>query len=79
MKVAILACGLSIALFACSTESSRDMIYDPPPVVDSDEALNEEIATASFTLVQTKIFDAFCAMSGCHGDGSYPNLTPERS
>tara|TARA_Y100001968_G_scaffold128518_1_gene117361 strand:- start:218 stop:406 length:189 start_codon:yes stop_codon:yes gene_type:complete len=60
MKVAILACGLSIALFACSTESSRDMIYDPPPVVDSDEALNEEIATASFTFVQTKmIFDAF--------------------
>ncbi len=79
MKVAILACGLSIALFACSTESSRDMIYDPPPVVDSDEALNEEIASASFTLVQTKIFDAFCAMSYCRGDVSYPNLTPERS
>lgn len=65
MKVQVLAFALSIALLACGTDSTTDMIFDPP----------DEPPPVTFSFVQDNIFNPSCALSGCHADATLPNLS----
>ena len=65
MKVQGLAFALSIALLACGTDSTTDMVFDPP----------DEPPPVTFSFVQDNIVNRSCALSGCHADVTFPNLS----
>jgi hypothetical protein len=76
MKVQVLAFALSIALLACGTDSTTDMIFDPPDEGDAaDNPSDEETPPVTFSFVQNNIFNRSCALSGCHADATLPNLS----
>ena len=62
MKLQVLAFALSIALLACGTDSTTDIVFDQPP-------------PGTFSFVQDNIFNPSCALSGCHADATLPNLS----
>jgi hypothetical protein len=72
MKLQFLGLALSIALIACSTDKSAQMVFDPPSV---DAPNNSPTGEATFSFVQENILDRSCALSGCHTDSEYPNLS----
>ncbi len=73
MKIQALAFALSISLLACGTDSTTDMVFDPP---DDGDAVptDQETPAVTFTFVQENILNRSCALSGCHGDATFPNL-----
>lgn len=72
MKIQFLALALGIALAACSTDKSTQMVFDPP----TDGKPNEMPAgETTFDFVQKNVLTPSCALSGCHGDREYPNLS----
>jgi hypothetical protein len=61
----------AVLLAGCSDRvtTSTDMVFDPqgPP------------ADQTFTAIQQQVFDVSCAVSGCHGDAEYPELSAGRA
>ncbi|MFT5089750.1 MAG: hypothetical protein ACI906_001017 [Candidatus Latescibacterota bacterium] len=72
MKLQFLGLALSIAFVACSTDKSTQMVFDPPIGGASD---NTSMGETTFSFVQENILDRSCALSGCHADSEYPNLS----
>jgi hypothetical protein len=80
MKVQALAFALSIALLACGTDSTTDMVFDPPDDSGAaDNPLDEETPPVTFSFVQENILNRSCALSGCHADATFPNLSADRA
>ena len=48
--------------------TSTDMVFD-----------SAAEGPATFAQVQETIFDVSCALSGCHGDSAWPNLSAEQA
>ncbi len=72
MKIQLLVLVLSIALGACNTDKSVQMVFDPP----ADGTPNDgPISNTTFGFVQKNVLTPSCALSGCHGDREYPNLS----
>jgi hypothetical protein len=67
MAVASGALVLSGCLDGVTTRT--DMVFDPP-----DDGGGPPLAT--FALVQQQVLGPSCALSGCHADAAYPNLSP---
>jgi hypothetical protein len=74
MKPLLLASAfLALMATACSDRvtTSTEMVFDeqkPPP---ADQV--------TFTFIQQNVFDLSCALSGCHADLEYPNLSADQA
>ncbi len=65
MKVLIALVALVVVGTSCSgPTTSTDMVFD-----------SAAKGPATFAQVQETIFDVSCALSGCHGDSAWPNLS----
>ena len=65
MKALIALVALLFMETSCSgPTTSTDMVFDAPAE-----------GPATFAQVQETIFDVSCALSGCHSDGAWPNLS----
>lgn len=71
LRMLILAAIFSLAACSDHITTSTEMVFDrePPPV--------EEVVTFSF--VQENVLDVSCALSGCHADAEFPNLSAGQS
>lgn len=72
MKIPFLTLALGIALAACSTDKSTQMVFDPPVDGTPDDI---PVGDVTFDFVQKTVLTPSCAISGCHGDSEYPNLS----
>ena len=65
----------ALVLTGCSGSitSSTEMVFDPPDDVGMGEPADS--IDASFTQVRGRILVPSCALSGCHGDFEFPNLS----
>ena len=69
MKAHIVFVALVCTGTSCSSPiTSADMVFD-----------SAAEGPATFAQVQTTIFDVSCALSGCHGDSAWPNLSAGRA
>ena len=73
MRLRALACVLGIAPLACRTDSTIYMVSDPSN--DTNPPMDEPVVPATFTSVQENVFAPSCALSGCHNDAAFPNLS----
>ena len=65
MKALVVLVALVFMGTSCSgPTTSTDMVFDVPAE-----------GPATFAQVQETIFDVSCALSGCHGDSAWPNLS----
>lgn len=76
----MLLAGLLLPLAACDVDTSTPMVFDPKePVDNGDNGDPPEEFVATFAYVQENIFDVSCAVSGCHANIEYPNLSADQS
>jgi hypothetical protein len=65
---------LLIALVALLGASCSDLTTSTDMVFDAKAPPAE-----TFTSIQQEVFDGFCAVSGCHADAEYPNLSARQA
>jgi hypothetical protein len=54
--------------------SDTEMVWDQPSSGNGQPA-----ADTTFTMVRRQVLDPSCALSGCHADAEYPNLSADRA
>ena len=68
---------IAVLLFAAAmvgcADHQTDMVFDPRPGEPGDGLGDDQMVMLS--MVQQQVLDVSCALSGCHADAEYPNLS----
>jgi len=79
-----LAAWLLLQATACDVDTKTPMVFDPKPPTDVEEPGGDEPGgeepggedtPVTFAFVQENVLNANCALSGCHADAEFPNMS----